>query len=388
MTTRLLQALRDLSAIPRSEHPVLSIYLDWGVDSNGQRQALTLLDQELTRLGGELEGSGEGRDSFEADRARIMAYLDTEAPREARGLALFACNASGLWAAIPLPVSLPTQVLVSAAPQLYEFARVLDDHEPFAVAVAEGQQAQIYVMSLEGNEQVEDTSAREEINRVKVGGWSQLRYQRHTGFMLQLHMNDMAAALQDTIDRYGAEHIVILANDSIKGHVRKALPPQLHERLVELGSYQRTDDPEELFASLAPLMESVERQQEQELLERMHDQLASKGGLAFAGEQEVAQALLKGQVDTLLLSAAYEGGPGGECPTCGVLRPGQRQRCPYDGSELQPVELREALVTHTLRQSGRVEVVGIDGALAEQGGVAALLRFRDDIQREAGDGIA
>jgi peptide subunit release factor 1 (eRF1) len=381
MTMRIQQALRDLGSIQHSEHPVLSVYLDWVVDSSGQRQALTVLGRELDRVAAERSDEGDSRASFEADRARIEAYLATEAPKEARSLAIFACNASGLWGAIPLPVALETQVLVAATPQLFTLARVVDDYEPFAVAVAEGQEAQIYVLSLEGSTQVDDTEAREEINRVKVGGWSQLRYHNHTGFVLQLHMNDMATALQDAVDRYHAQHVVILANDSIKGNIRKALPAQLQERVVELGAHQRTDDPEQLFAALAPLMESVEREQEQALLERLADQLASKGGLAFAGEQDVAQALLKGQVDTLVLSADYAGGPGAECPTCGLLRPGQRQRCPYDGSEMRPVELREALVGHTLRQGGRVEVVGIEGALVEHGGVAALLRFRDDLQQ-------
>lgn len=384
MTSRLMSILRDLSALPRGEHPVLSVYLDWSVDSNGQRPVLATLDEELDRYAATLAERGPARDSFEADRARLGQYLAAEAPREAAGIVIFACSAQELWEPVPLLVPVETNVAVDAAPHLYQLARLLDDHETFAVARAEGQQAEIYVISLESMEQVDSTQAREEIQRVDAGGWSQLRYQRHTGFVIQLHMNDLARALQDAVTRHGAEHIVILTNDSVKGHVRAALPPQLHERVVDMVSYQRSDDPAQLVAGLDPLMREVERQQEEELLARLEDQLATRGGLAFAGEKDVALALLKGQVDTLLLSAAYAGGPAGECPTCGTLRPGQRQSCPYDGSEMQPVELREALVTHTLRQGGRVEVIGVDGALQQHGGVAALLRFRDDVGQEVG----
>ena len=69
------------------------------------------------------------------------------------------------------------------------------------------------------------------------------------------------------------------------------------------------------------------------------------------------------------------------------------QKCPYDGSELNPVEMREALVLGTLRQSGSVEIIGLEGALDKHGGVAAILRFRDDVGNEVdgkitGDGIA
>lgn len=386
MTTRLLSILRDLSALPRGEHPVLSLYLDWSVDSTGQRQVLANLDEELARHSAAIAERGPARDSFEADRERIGQYLAAEAPREAAGIVIFACDGQSLWEPVPLLVPVETHIAVDAVPHLYQLARLLDDHETFAVALAEGQQAQIYVLSLESMEQVDSTQAREEVQRVEAGGWSQLRYERHTGFVIQLHMNDLAKALQETVTRHNAEHIVILTNDSIKGHVRAALPPQLHERVVDMVSYQRTDDPAQIAANLDPLMREVERQQEEELLGRLEDQLATKGGLAFGGEKDVAMALLKGQVDTLLLSAAYAGGPGGECPTCGTLRPGQRQNCPYDGSEMQPVELREALVAHTLRQGGRIEVIGIDGALEQHGGVAALLRFRDDVGQEVGGG--
>ena len=54
MTTRLMTMLKGLSALTYSEHPVLSVYLDWSVDSTGQRQSLAALDQELDRYAADL----------------------------------------------------------------------------------------------------------------------------------------------------------------------------------------------------------------------------------------------------------------------------------------------------------------------------------------------
>jgi peptide subunit release factor 1 (eRF1) len=385
--------LKELSALTDSEHPVLSVYLDWSVDSTGQRQSLATLEQELDRITGELEVRGAARESFDADRERISQYLAVEAPRDASGIVIFASQGQGLWQPIPLMVPVETTIALDGTPHLYQLARLLDDHETFAVAVAEGQQAQIFVVSLETMEQVDSTQAREEVQRVDVGGWSQLRYQRHTGFVIQLHMNDLASALQETVERHNAEHLVILTNDSVKGHIRSALPKQLTERVVDMLPYERSHEPEQLFSQLDPLMREVERQQEQELLERLETQLATKGGLAFAGELSIAHALHKGQIDTLLLSASYVGGTGSECVECGSLWPGQLESCPYDGGELRRVDFREGLVRHTLRQGGRIEVLGIEGALEQHGGVAAILRFRDDVGQEVGgvitgDGIA
>jgi peptide chain release factor subunit 1 len=392
MTQRLSALLRDLAVTPRGEHPVLSIYLDLSVDNTGQRKAFAPLDQELARCSAELEERGPRRDNFEADRARLAAYLAVELPSDARGVAIFASEGAGLWQPIPLLVPVETYIACDTMPHLFQLARVIEDNETYVVAVAEGQQAQLYLFSPETLEQIGATEARENLNRVQAGGWSQLRYERHNGYVVQLHMNDLAAALQEAVDSHGARHIVIMTNDSIKGHVRAALSPQLQELVVDMVNFDRGADAEQLAASLAPLRLEVEHKEEEELVGRLEDQLATKGGLAFAGDKDVAMGLLKGQVDTLLISPGY-GGPGGECPTCGALRLGQREKCPYDGSELVPVEMREALVMGTLRQGGSVEIIGLEGALEAHGGVAAILRYRDDVAGEVGgkivgDGIA
>lgn len=97
---------------------------------------------------------------------------------------------------------------------------------------------------------------------------------------------------------------------------------------------------------------------------------------------DVALALSKGPVGTLLMLGSFAGA-GGECPSCGMLRAGQRSCCPYDGAELQPVDLREAFTARALQQSATVEVVEGSEYLAAQGGVGALLRYRDAVAARA-----
>jgi peptide subunit release factor 1 (eRF1) len=377
MSNRLYAVLQTLAAEPRSEHPILSVYLDMSVDNTGQRQALRMLEQELERLAGEIDLRGEARESFAADRERLMQYLDSEAPADARGLVVFACNASRIWVAIPLLVPVETAVAADHYPHVFQLARMLDDYETFVVALVEGQEAAIYALGLEGMEEVERTVASEKINRVMVGGWSQLRYQNHNDHVIRSHMRDLATTLQQVMSDAQSNHLIIAGNTAIKGTLLETLPQPLHEQLVEYMPYERQADAEQLFRQLEPKMQEVERQSEAELLARLEDQLATVGGLALAGEAAIAMALSKGQVDTLLVRPDLRG-MAGECPTCGLLRPGQRDNCPIDGSPLQPIELGEALVIHTLRQGGKVEVCSHEEALREQGGVAALLRYRDE----------
>lgn len=387
MTTRLKTILRTLSAEPRAEAPFFSIYLDWGVDSNGQRQAMQTLEQELARIDAEIAAHGPRRESFDADRTAILRYLTNEAPQDARGIVLFARAADKIWSPIPLMVPVETHIAADDYPHLFQLARLIDDHETYVVALVESQEAQIYVLGIDSMEQVESTQAREEVQRVQVGGWSQLRYENHTGYVIRLHMKDLAATLQQVMQDREGQHLIIGTNDAMKGPVREKLGQHLTEKLVDIVSYDRIGEPEQMFQQLSPLMQETERKQEQALVDRLHEQLNTKGGLAFDGPGAVAGALVKGQVDTLLISAGLEG-EASECESCGMLRVGRRDTCPADGGKMLPLDLREGLVLHTYRQSGNVEIINLEDGLAEHGHVAALLRYRDDVSNAVGDGIA
>ena len=99
-------------------------------------------------------------------------------------------------------------------------------------------------------------------------------------------------------------------------------------------------------------------------------------GLGIAGVADTALALSKGQVRMLLMRRDFAG-DGGECPNCGTLRAGRRDKCPYDGAELRPVELREAFVARAIQQSADIEIVEAGDYLAQHEGVGALLRYRE-----------
>ncbi len=387
MTTRLKTILRTLSAEQRADAPFFSIYLDWSVDSNGQRVAMQMLEQELARIDGELPANGPRRESFDADRTAITRYLTAEAPSDARGIVLFARAADNIWSPIPLLVPVETHIAADDYPHLFQLAQLIDDHETYVVALVESQEAQVYVLGIESMEQVEQTQAREEVQRVQVGGWSQLRYENHTGYVIRLHMQDLAATLRQVMEEHEGQHLIIATNDAMKGPVREKLGQHLQEKLVDFVSYDRVGQPEQMFEQLSPLMQETERKQEQALVDRLHEQLNTKGGLAFDGPGAVAGALVKGQVDTLLISPNLEG-EASECQTCGLLRVGRRETCPADGGPMLPVDLREGLVLYTYRQSGNVEIINLEDGLAEHGHVAALLRYRDDVSNAIGDGIA
>ena len=80
MSTNLIPLMEELSALPSTAHPFLSIYLDLKPDGSGRRPALQLMEQELDRISERLPAHGAERESFDADRERIVQYVGADAP--------------------------------------------------------------------------------------------------------------------------------------------------------------------------------------------------------------------------------------------------------------------------------------------------------------------
>jgi peptide subunit release factor 1 (eRF1) len=382
MATELQSALQALTAYPSSEHPVLSIYLDWTPDGNGRRPALQLLEQELDAAAARLAGDAERRPGFEADHARIMEYVNRGAPKEARGLAIFACEAAGIWHALPLQAPVPTEIVIDRYPHAFQLARMIDEYETCAVVLAEGQEARIFVIALDDAEQAGATTASEKIKRFDQGGQAQMLFQRRTENLIKAHTKDIAAQLEQIIQRYDVQHVVIAGNDSIKGALMDSLTNPIRQRLIDYIHLDPTSSLKAIAETIEPLLREAERQQEADDLAELEKQLTAKGGLAAAGLSDIAMALSKGQVSKLLMLQSFAG-DGGECPNCGMLRAGQRNKCPYDGADMQPVDLREAFTARAVQQGAALQIVEASDYLAEHDGVGALLRYRDDEQARA-----
>jgi len=382
MVDNLQAALQELTACPSTDHPFLSVYLDWTPDGNGRRPSLQLLEQELDALAAALAGDAAHRAGFEADRQRIMDYVNREAPKGARGLAIFACSGAGIWQALPLQAPVETQIVADRFPHVFQLARLIDEYETCAIVLAEGQESRMFVIALNQAEQVGETEAPEKIKRFDQGGQAQMLFQRRTDNMIKAHTKDIAEQLDKVIKRYDVRHVVIAGNDAIKGMVMDSLTEPIKQKLLDYIHLDPASSLKTIVETVEPMLREAERQQEAEALAELEKQMTAKGGLGAAGLADTAMALSKGQVSTLLILHSF-GGMGGECPNCGTLRAGQRSKCPYDGADMLPVDLREAFAARAIQQNATVQVVEASDYLAAHDGVGVLLRYRDDEQAKA-----
>jgi peptide subunit release factor 1 (eRF1) len=382
METHLQSVLQELTAYPGADYPFLSIYLDWTPDGNGKRPSVRILEDELATVAARMAGDAAYRDGLEADRQRIIDYLNREAPKAARGIVIFACHDQGVWMALPLQAPVATRIVVDRYPHTFELARLIDDHQTCAVVLAEGQEARIFVISLNDAEQVAETEASEKIKRFDQGGQAQMLFQRRTDNLIKAHTKDIATQLEKVIARYDVRHVIIAGNDSIKGMVMDALTPPITSRLVDYIHLDPNSNIKVILETIEPMLQAAERRQEADLLAELEKQATARGGLGALGVADTALALSKGQVRTLLMLQDFRG-DGGECINCGTLRAGQRDTCPYDGAAMRPVDLREAFTARAVQQSADVQIIEASDYLAAHEGIGALLRYRDEQRSKA-----
>jgi peptide subunit release factor 1 (eRF1) len=375
MATDLQAMVQTLTALSATERPLLSAYVDWTPDGNGKRPQLETFTASLDDIVERYRGEPDDRESVEADRERIMAYLDTEAPADAKGIAIFACFAEDIWETIPLQVSVETSVVADSYPHIFNLARLLDEYETYAIVLADAQESRILVVSLNEAERVGSTEASEDIKRFDAGGWAQMLFQRRTDNIIKAHTKELADRLGRIIKRHDVQHVIIAANDSIKGMVRDSLPQPITDKLVDVIRLDLTANMNEIMQTLEPIMRGVEEEQERNDLAELEGEVRGNN-LGVVGVGDTAMALTKGQVRTLLMRDDFQGA-GGECPNCGTIRAGLRPTCPYDGAEMQQVDLREMFTTRALQQGSTLQIVAESAFLDQHEGVGAVLRYKD-----------
>src|ERR1039458_2418360 len=306
LATTIEEPLARLVAFQPTTFPVVSVYLNTQPDQHGRTSAAApYLHREFKALARTWAPSSAERHSFDRDVERIVSYATDKIDPAANGVAIFACwGAAEFFEAIQLttPVS-DNLVYASNQPHLYHLAHLDEQYPRYAAVLTDTNTARIFVFGLVHVIGAEDVKGKK-VHRVKVGGWSQARYQRRVGNAHLEHAKEVIERLAEIVREDKVSHI-ILAGDSV---VIPLLEEQLPQEMVPMVEVMRLDihtsDQDVLTATLAKLQEQ-EAKTTAEKVDRLMQQYRARG-LAVAGPQETLEALAKGQVEELLVSGSLE----------------------------------------------------------------------------------
>ena len=370
---KLLERLLSFEPVPA---PVISLYLDARADQHGQQNFLPFVRKQLSERSNSYENQSDEQKSFEEDFVRIMRYLEGEVPPSIQGLAIFACSAWNDWFEVgqfDAPFE-RNRLFVSDRPHLYPLARLNDQYRRYAVVLADTNRAQIFVFAAGRaveREEVENVKTK----HVKVGGWSQARYQRHEKNYHLQHAKEVVEMLEKIVRDEEIEHVILAGDEAtVIPLLREQLPKTLEEKVIDAVSLPIDTPEHEVLDASLQVFQRHDSLTDMEKVERLLNEYRADD-LGVAGVSETLAALSNGQVEEMLIAAKPDSIQFDKEEVQKVLQL-------YRDEEPLPEELDKRTVADELVKrakvlsSARVTFIEDSTRLERLGGVGAFLRYR------------
>jgi hypothetical protein len=401
--------LARLAALePSTDPPYLTVGLDLrpeGARPN-RRPGREYVDQNAEEFLAGFEPHTPAHESLSTDLERLRAYLDEELDPAVQGLVVVARSAGGVFEPLPLGLPVPNRMVTGPTPALLTLAQRSEDAPPYAVLLADQQQASLSLIDRADRDHRVEIEGSGYPRKQAQGGWSQKRFQNRADERIEAFVRATAEETRRVMDEAGIEILVLAGDEQITTSLRDALHGSIRERIVGDVRLDVTAGERELIEATLPIVERAEREREAEAVGRIQNG-AGPGGGAVAGPVETLTALQAGQVMTLVMNDdfAAPGWADFTFPVYGAGQPPAEHPAGGDAANVVPVPLEEELVRLALQTGAEIEIVraAVPVGAAEQaeipdadaptprapaaqelddlGGVGALLRFALDEDR-------
>ena len=382
----LKQHITLLASVAESEAPFVSAYFNLENGQAGWREAVNERARILRRL-----LKGDDLVDFDEALSRIETWLATDLLPEAKGAAIFVRGIFGGAFMLPMQfaVPLPNWIAVYPTPNIYHLVELKDNYHRFVVLLALPDRASILEVNL-GAATTQAWVNRSEL-RMRVGSeWTRTHYRIHQAHRVERFVGETIALLEQLMRAGGQTHLILAGDPEVTARVRRALPDDLADKLVDVvPANERDQETDVVIATLSSFIEH-EEQESQSVVEQLTEGLRSQT-LAVAGSAATLDALRRGRVDTLVMANDFKPNPGWRCAGCraiGTEAP-ETSLCPQCGGHLvRPLDVREALLRLAGQSECPVEIVEQSDVLMSLGGVGCLLRYQSDRRNEKPGGLA
>jgi peptide subunit release factor 1 (eRF1) len=253
---------------------------------------------------------------------------------------------------------------------------VNDQFPRYAALLVDTNAARLFVFGLGSAE------ARHEVTNVKtkktsMGGWSQARYQRHTENFHLHHMKEVVEMLDRVVRDEALNHIVIACDAVAKPTLMEQMPQHLADKVIDVVKLDINTPEHEVLSRTLEALKEHDAGTDAEQVERMLGAWRA-GGLGVVGPEATLQALEKGQVEELLITASPSLLKRAQTLT-GDVAPGPVDvdtSSPTGAADSDRHRLADHFVVHAHMSAARIRFIEDPELLSEVGGVGALLRFR------------
>ena len=178
----------------------------------------------------------------------------------------------------------------------------VDQYPRYAVVLADTNAAKIFVFAL-GKAIKRQELQNVKTKRTQVGGWSQMRYQRHTENYHLHHAKEVIDNLERLVRDERIEHVMLAGNgETIIPLLREQMSKELSEKVVDTLSLGIDTPEQELLEESLKAYRRHDSLSDMEKVEHLLDEYR-RDGLAVAGVPQTLAALSNGQVEELLIAS-------------------------------------------------------------------------------------
>jgi len=380
----LTEQLDRLAAFEPAPYPVVSLYLDTRANQHGRDQYQAFTRKELKARSTTYPAKSPERESLDRDIERIATYLENNIQPSANSVAIFACSAGELFETVQSAAVIPQHALhIGDRPHLYPLARLESQYPRYAALVTDTNTAHILVFAagaLEHDREVTNVKTR----GTTQGGWSQARYQRHLENFHLAHVKEVVDTLDRIVRDEGISHIIVSCDEVTLPLLREQLPKHLADKVVDHIRVEAHAAAADVLKASLEAMAKVNTKTDREKVNAAIDAYRADG-LGVVGPEGTLAALIKGQVDELLITANLQqmeplavGESGASANDAMIAEPVLESVAAGETGETHPqiVRLADELVTKAKQTSARLTFIEDPQLLKDYGGVAALLRFK------------
>ena len=336
------ELLKELAQLAETDRTVLSAYVSV---TRGWEDAHLFIKRESKKLEQFLDR--KEKDYFQTSLSFLDDYLKDKKSHgfPGPGVAFFADLGADFVRGVEL-VSAPEPLLaVDDEAVVYPLALELDEYEPIGVIMIDAHCARILIVAGKVIDDM-DSFCKNIHHLSKVGGWSQMRYQRRRAKQMKRFAQETIENAKSIFAGQAIKRIVIAGRDRMISALEREFPKTWKGNVIATVRWDLDAPDQDFVRKIRPLLEQAERDEEKNLLQKLVAELR-RAGLAVSGVEPTLKALNMGQVDTLFLSEELD------------------------------FTTKEELASRAQATAAYVESIpGANEVLTNLGGAAALLRFK------------
>jgi peptide chain release factor subunit 1 len=362
-----LSDLKKLAEMSTSERAFLSVYL-------AGPHSVAWLEKRFERIRSLLKTGDPEKDEKEYfdDNVRLVTeYLDRY-PLKTGSLCIFACQVLDVFRTIPLSAHVEDLIRIDSSPFIRPLAELTEEHATAAVVVADNKKARIFVVSMAetGSEEVIRGNVK---NHVKVGGWSQQRYERRRDNELHKYALEIVEALAKIDSSEEINHILMVGSKETLLAIHENMSHELQNKVVEKAIDLSKGD-SSVNKDIMDLFREEELTTELEHWEKIRAEYL-RGGLAVIGPEEVLHMAKAQRIEHAVIDRTFQS-PGMRCRNCHDLNIGPVTSCLACGSQsLYEVEVFNEILDMVYLSGGTAYFTDPIQTLTDSGGIAAHLRY-------------